>query len=137
MKKFIILNILILITVSLGCSKDKNIVIEDALEDIENEVNEEGITQEQVVNGIRIKNASLIVNDGITEFRLTLENTLTSVKNISCLNINFKDEEDISILKTSYCDIDKLKKNETQNIIIVISSDLTETKNIEYEFEIN
>lgn len=93
------------------------------------------VTQEQVVEGIRFKNASLVVTNGMTSFRVTLENTVTTVKKISHLKIVLKDENDAVLKALDHYDFQNLKKGDTQNLTYAISMDLSRTKKIEYQLE--
>lgn len=132
MKKIIVLTLSILLLTGCACSKK-----EEVKEEVENivEVNEETVTSEQTIDGIRFKNVSLVVKDGKTEFRVTLENTITTVKKISHLEIKFKDASDNVIKTVNHYDFNNLKKGDIQNLSYSFSLDMSNVKKIEYKYE--
>lgn len=132
MKKIIVLTLSILLLTGCACSKK-----EEVKEEVENivEVNEETVTSEQTIDGIRFKNVSLVVKDGKTEFRVTLENTITTVKKISHLEIKFKDASDNVIKTVNHYDFNNLKKGDTQNLSYSFDLDMSNIKKIEYKYE--
>ena len=131
MKKIIIIVLSVLLLTGCACSKKE---VEEEKENIV-EINEETVTSEQIIDGIRFKNVSLVVKDGKTEFRVTLENTITTVKKLSHLEITFKDASDNVIKTVNHYDFNNLKKGDTQNLSYTFSLDMSNVKKIEYKFE--
>lgn len=135
MKKIFILLISSLVLVSgCSCSKKQEKELEKELENIV-EVENDSITGEKVIDGIRFKNVSLIVKDGITEFRVTLENTVTTVKKIAHLQITFKGSNNTVIKTVDHYDFNDMKKGDTKNLSFTFSLDMSTIKEIEYKFE--
>lgn len=136
MKKILILMIGVFVLISTGCSCSKK-EEEQELEQEENvvEVGENAVTSEQIIDGIRFKNASLIVKDGRSEFRVTLENTITTVKKISHLEIIFKGSDDEVIKTVNHYDFNNMKKGDTKNLSFTFSLDMSGVKKIEYKYE--
>ena len=132
MKKIIIIVLSVLLLTGCACSKKEE--VEEEKENIV-EINEEAVTSEQIIDGIRFKNVSLVVKDGKTEFRVTLENTITTVKKLSHLEITFKDASDNVIKTVNHYDFNNLKKGDTQNLSYTFSLDMSNVKKIEYKFE--
>lgn len=134
MKKRYILGLIVCVLLTSGCActnkkeeKEELPTVTEASKDV---------VKEQVVDGIRFRNASLVVTDGMTSFRVTLENTVTTVKKISHLKIIFKDGNGLVLKEFNRYDFENMKKGETQNVSLDnISMDLSNTKMITYEIE--
>ena len=136
MKKIVILVLGVFLLVSTGCSCSKKPKEEEPKEESTIiEIDETKVTKDQVVEGIKFKNASLIVKDGITEFRVTLENTVTTVKKISHLEIIFKGENGYIIKKANHYDFNEMKKGDTKKLSFTFSLDMSSVKEIEYKYE--
>lgn len=134
MKKRYILGLIVFVLLTSGCACTNKKEEKEELP-IVTEASKE-VVKEQVVDGIRFRNASLVVTDGMTSFRVTLENTVTTVKKISHLKIIFKDENGLVLKEFNRYDFENMKKGETQNVSLDnISMDLSNTKIITYEIE--
>ena len=134
MKKILIILMTFSILFVSACGKKKEEVKEE--EPTVVEVEEENVVAEQIIDGILFKDASVVVVNGITEFRVTLENTITTVRRISKLTVNFKDEDGIIIQTLHYYNFNSLKKGDTQDLTWSLSKDLKDAKKIEYEIEL-
>lgn len=135
MKKILILLLGIFVLLGTGCSSSKKKEKEPIEESIIIEVDEKDVTKEKIVDGIRFKNASLVIKDGRTEFRVTLENTITTVKKISHLEIIFKGENENIIKTVNHYDFNNMKKGDTKSLSYTFSSDMSAVKKIEYKYE--
>ena len=135
MKKILILLLGIFVLLGTGCSCSKKKEKEPIEESIIIEVDEKDVTSDQIVDGIRFKNASLVIKDGRTEFRVTLENTITTVKKISHLEIIFKGENENIIKTVNHYDFNNMKKGDTKSLSYTFSSDMSAVKKIEYKYE--
>lgn len=125
-----------LTAITTGCScskkeKEEEVVEEDTIVEVE----EKTVTDEQIIDGIRFKNVSLIVKNGKTEFRVTLENTVTTVKKPEHLIITFKGEYGNVIKTVHHYDFGNMRKGDTKNLSFTFSIDMSSVKTIEYTFE--
>ena len=134
MKKVLIFGTIITLLFTSACSKEKK--EEKEPETNVSEITDSNIIKEQTKHGILFKDASIVVVNGITEFRVTLENTITTVRRIKTLTINFKDSEGILLQTLHSYDLNSMKKGDTQDLTWSISKDLTDVKQIEYEIEL-
>lgn len=134
MKKVLIFGTIITLLFTSACSKEKK--EEKEPETNVSEITDSNIIKEQTKHGILFKDASIVVVNGITEFRVTLENTITTVRRIKTLTINFKDSEGILLHTLHSYDLNSMKKGDTQDLTWSISKDLTDVKQIEYEIEL-
>lgn len=132
-KKILVLSVsfLVLFTAACGKKTSGNINTEPDV----HEINEENVIGEQTIDGILFKDASFTVVNGITEFRVTLENTITTVRRITSLKVTFKDEFGIVLQTLNYYDFDTLRKGDTQDLTWNLNEDFKEIKKVEYEIE--
>lgn len=136
MKKIGLFITILMIIIAAGCScskKEKEDEIKE--EDVIVEVDDKTVTSDQIIDGIRFKNVSLIVKNGKTEFRVILENTVTTVKKIEHLQITFKDQNGNVVKTVNHYDFNNMKKGDTKNLSYTFSIDMSSVKTIEYVFE--
>lgn len=136
MKKIGLFITILMIIIASGCScskKEKEDEIKE--EDVIVEVDDKTVTSDQIIDGIRFKNVSLIVKNGKTEFRVILENTVTTVKKIEHLQITFKDQNGNVVKTVNHYDFNNMKKGDTKNLSYTFSIDMSSVKTIEYVFE--
>lgn len=124
-----------MIVIASGCSCSKKEKEETKEEDVIVEVEDKTVTADQIIDGIRFKNVSLIVKNGKTEFRVILENTVTTVKKIEHLQITFKDQNGNVVKTVNHYDFNNMKKGDTKNLSYTFSIDMSSVKTIEYTFE--
>ena len=88
------------------------------------------ILREQEVDGLVFKNATIEYVEGITTFTVEVENTLEDM-NLRYININFKDENDVSTRLVGYIG-DNIKSKETKLIVASVDKDITNSIDITY-----
>ncbi len=134
MKKVLIIGLVLMTSMCIGCGKKETKTEEENQVQIQ-EIKGENINEEQIVDGIRFKGASLVVKNNTSEFRVTLENTVTTVKKIDHLTIIFKDENGAVIKEFNHYDFESLRKGETKNLSFTFSLDLSNVKKVEYKLQ--
>ena len=88
------------------------------------------ILREQEVEGLVFKNADIEYKEGITTFTVEVENTSDDMS-LNYININFKDENDVSTRLVGYIG-DSIKKDETKLIVASVDKDITNSIDITY-----
>ncbi len=79
----------------------------------------EGIIKEEVYEGLKFSNISLITENGYTTFSADVTNTTDTDNNISDVNIELKDKDDNTVITLRGNIGDTLKSGETRTITAV------------------
>lgn len=136
MKKVLLIIMMIGLIVNVGCSKSSKNEKENKEENNIIDIKGDDITNDKVIDGVRIKNVSLVIRNDKTEYRATIENTVTTVKKISHIKVSFLDEMGSVLKSINFYNFNNLRKGETQDLpTTTLDIDLSLIKKIEYIIE--
>lgn len=136
MKKVLLIIMMIGLIVNVGCSKSSKNEKEKKEENNIIDIKGDDITNDKVIDGVRIKNVSLVIRNDKTEYRATIENTVTTVKKISHIKVSFLDEMGSVLKSINFYNFNNLRKGETQDLpTTTLDIDLSLIKKIEYIIE--
>ena len=136
MKKVLLIIMMIGLIVNVGCSKSSKNEKENKEENNIIDIKGDDITNDKVIDGVRIKNVSLVIRNDKTEYRATIENTVTTVKKISHIKVSFLDEMGSVLKSINFYNFNNLRKGETHDLpTTTLDIDLSLIKKIEYIIE--
>lgn len=136
MKKIIVAGMLIMSAFFIvGCGCDKK----EEKKEIKSETKEslntnKGIIKEQTVEGITFKNAILLLDgEGMSNFKITLENTSGNAKHVETFKVTFIDKEGTTLLETYGYVGYELANGENTELMISLDQDMKNAYEVKYE----
>lgn len=89
------------------------------------------ILKNQVVDNLSFENASLEYMNNTSTFKVEVTNNNSDIYNLKYIEINFKDEKDISTKLIGYIG-ESIEVGETREIVASIDKDITNSVSLEY-----
>lgn len=138
MKKKIFVVIISIIIILLGiliCVSCSNKKVEKENNDKETKVvvnKEKDIVKDQKVDGLDMKNTSLVITDGISKLETEVINNTGSDYELKEFTIIIKDSEDKTIIELPGYVGEVIKNGETKKINSSVDIDLSNAKKVEY-----